>query len=766
MAIITASPVQNIEDKSKKPVIKCIQEGLEELGTGPQGVVTDSSSDNSPTVDHTVVERGSWVEGLLGCLRPVFTIINKATSNEIKASHHDDWEIPFESISDLEWLGSGAQGAVFSGKLKNETVAVKKVREQKETDIKHLRKLNHPNIVQFKGVCTQAPCYCIVMEYCPYGPLYNLLKDGEEISPERLISWAKQIASGMLYLHSNKIIHRDLKSPNVLIGEQKCVKISDFGTCRQWNEISTKMSFTGTIAWMAPEVIRNEPCSEKVDIWSYGVVLWELLTCETPYKDVDSSAIIWGVGSNSLQLPIPSSCPEGFKLLMKQCWSPKPKNRPSFKHILHHLDIAASDVITSTPEKYFRTQATWKQEVRDQMSKIETNKSNQMPRFDEVDLIKKRNDELKHAQDIRQHYERKLGRVNDLYTALATAFIELDEREREIRKLEKSLKGKKRCPKITAKMQTERYRKREEEVHCTTSLALSRELLSPQKEACGGKSSLCAQMGSNGIVQTFSIPLRPRRMRPRRAVIAADYWDLTNEYEYDAPVDMDCSTSEADRNSRRISDRTSSGISVGDRLSGSAFTSSQTQTDSTPMEIGSGASSVAESRLPSPTDSINGNVRQPDQIDTYIHDYENYNETELNCNTRLSDDDHLETLGRKVNEMILTNGNCVGIEDSSSREDDEPPHLPYSYGLRRKSAGRRPIGPGCRIRRFKCMPVTAHSDEENTSERSHSRSSTLESNPPAIPIKRSGSDRSSDSDSDEPSEATVASMVTNTFAIA
>lgn len=92
---------------------------------------------------------------------------------------------------------------------------------------------------------------------------------------------------------------------------------------------------------------------------SYGVVLWELLTCETPYNDVDSSAIIWGVGSNSLHLPIPSSCPEGFRLLVKQCWSAKPRNRPSFKHILIHLEIAAVEVLVSSPEDYFRTQVTF-----------------------------------------------------------------------------------------------------------------------------------------------------------------------------------------------------------------------------------------------------------------------------------------------------------------------------------------------------------------------------------------------------------------------
>jgi serine/threonine protein kinase len=87
-----------------------------------------------------------------------------------------------------------------------------------------------------------------------------------------------------------------------LIGNEEKIKISDFGTSRLFNDISTKMSFAGTVSWMAPEIIRNEPCSEKVDVWSYGVVLWELLTCELPYKDLDSSAIIWGIGNETLQV--------------------------------------------------------------------------------------------------------------------------------------------------------------------------------------------------------------------------------------------------------------------------------------------------------------------------------------------------------------------------------------------------------------------------------------------------------------------------------
>lgn len=93
----------------------------------------------------------SWVDGIFNCMKPVLSLIGKSSSlHEVRMRNVDDWEIPFEIISDIEWLGSGAQGAVFSGKLYNDIVAVKKVKDVRETDIRHLRKLNHENIVKFK----------------------------------------------------------------------------------------------------------------------------------------------------------------------------------------------------------------------------------------------------------------------------------------------------------------------------------------------------------------------------------------------------------------------------------------------------------------------------------------------------------------------------------------------------------------------------------------------------------------------------------------
>uniref|UniRef100_A0A3Q3AIE3 Mitogen-activated protein kinase kinase kinase 12 n=1 Tax=Kryptolebias marmoratus TaxID=37003 RepID=A0A3Q3AIE3_KRYMA len=409
-------------------------------GQEPDSSVVRSQADEARLQCQSTGGGGGFLEGLFGCLRPVWTMIGKAYSTEHKHNLDEEWEVPFEEISDLQWVGSGAQGAVFLGRLHGQEVAVKKVRNIKETDIKHLRKLKHPNIITFKGICTQAPCYCIIMEYCAQGQLYEVLRAGRKITPSLLMDWAMGIAGGMNYLHLHKIIHRDLKSPNMLITYDDAVKISDFGTSKELSDKSTKMSFAGTVAWMAPEVIRNEPVSEKVDIWSFGVVLWEMLTGEVPYKDVDSSAIIWGVGNNSLQLPVPDSCPDSFKLLLKQCWNCKPRNRPSFRQILLHLDIASADILSTPQETYFQSQAEWRDEVRHHFEKIKS-EGTCLHRLDE-ELIKRRREELRHALDIREHYERKLERANNLYMELNAIMLQLEIKEKELLKREQSLDKK------------------------------------------------------------------------------------------------------------------------------------------------------------------------------------------------------------------------------------------------------------------------------------------------------------------------------------
>ena len=116
------------------------------------------------------------------------------------------------------------------------------------------------------------PLFYIVMEYCPHGSLYDTLRKRREAKSgtkfSEVLNWLKQVANGVEYLHSNKIVHRDLKSPNILVAEDYSLKISDFGTSKELIDNSSRvMSVNGTTAWMAPEVIRSKPCSEKVDVW-------------------------------------------------------------------------------------------------------------------------------------------------------------------------------------------------------------------------------------------------------------------------------------------------------------------------------------------------------------------------------------------------------------------------------------------------------------------------------------------------------------------
>ncbi len=180
----------------------------------------------------------------------------------------------------------------------------------------------------FRGVCTQAPCYCILMEYCAQGQLYEVLRAGRKITPSLLVDWAMGIAGGMNYLHLHKIIHRDLKSPkyctlisrdpcvwmhectlypcllsvSMLITHDDLVKISDFGTSKELRDKSTKMSFAGTVAWMAPEVIRNEPVSEKVDIWYDHSLSLGLKVIKAISENKNSVLICTCWGTNKMQM--------------------------------------------------------------------------------------------------------------------------------------------------------------------------------------------------------------------------------------------------------------------------------------------------------------------------------------------------------------------------------------------------------------------------------------------------------------------------------
>ncbi|XP_055841361.1 mitogen-activated protein kinase kinase kinase-like isoform X2 [Episyrphus balteatus] len=293
-------------------------------------------------------------------------------------------EIAYEELDVQEVIGVGGFCKVHRGFYGHEEVAVKAARQGPDEDIEITREnvlqeaklfwaLKHENIVALRGVCLKPPKLCLVMEYARGGSLNRILA-GRKIPPHVLVNWAIQIACGMNYLHNEaplSIIHRDLKSSNVLIFEaidgdnleNKTLKITDFGLARELYN-TTRMSAAGTYAWMPPEVISRGTYSKSSDVWSYGVLLWELITGETPYKGFDSLSVAYGVAVNTLALPIPKTCPEAWGKLMKSCWENDPHKRPGFMDILMKLEDIARSGFTQTPQESFHTmQDGWKKEI-------------------------------------------------------------------------------------------------------------------------------------------------------------------------------------------------------------------------------------------------------------------------------------------------------------------------------------------------------------------------------------------------------------------
>ncbi|XP_061700407.1 mitogen-activated protein kinase kinase kinase 9 [Syngnathoides biaculeatus] len=315
-----------------------------------------------------------------------------ASSQEVPPLHL--LEIDFSELALEEIIGVGGFGKVYRAVWRGAEVAVKAARRDPDEDAeqtlasvrqeaKLFAMLEHANVMALLGACLRQPNLCLVMEYARGGALNRALA-GKRVPPCALVDWAVQVARGMRYLHDQAIVtilHRDLKSSNVLILERlerdddlsnKTLKITDFGLAREWQR-TTKMSAAGTYAWMAPEVIRSSTFSKGSDVWSYGVLLWELLTGEVPFRGIDGLAVAYGVAMNKLALPIPSTCPQPFARLMEGCWSSDPHSRPHFADILGQLTaIEESGFFEMPPESFCSLQDDWKLEIQEMFDQLRT----------------------------------------------------------------------------------------------------------------------------------------------------------------------------------------------------------------------------------------------------------------------------------------------------------------------------------------------------------------------------------------------------------
>jgi len=315
------------------------------------------------------------------------------------------YELDFSALRLGKRIGEGSFGKVYLATWNETPVAVKMlvdestaldqlgrpgpapVRDASSPLLAKLREeaglmasLRHPNIVQFMGLCTLPPC--VVTEYCAKGSLGDVLRLGrqgkggmaEELGWHRRLVMATDAATGMLHLHARnpQILHRDLKSANLLVDAHWKVKVSDFNLSRLLEE-STGSSTLASMnpRWLAPELLTGDSASSMSDVFAFGVVLWELLTWQLPWAKDNPWSIVHIVGNGGrLQIPTRWDLPgpdtvhfaglDDYVSLLQRCWAQNPFDRPSFNEIIIELRALQETVpaitssasgLTATPSK-------------------------------------------------------------------------------------------------------------------------------------------------------------------------------------------------------------------------------------------------------------------------------------------------------------------------------------------------------------------------------------------------------------------------------
>lgn len=285
----------------------------------------------------------------------------EATTAEAEALSKGLQTIKNDDLEEIRELGSGTYGAVYHGKWRGCDVAIKRIKAScfagrpsererliadfwKEAQI--LSSLHHPNVVSFYGVVRDGPdgSLATVTEFMINGSLKQFLrKKDRTIDRRKRVILAMDAAFGMEYLHGKNIVHFDLKCENLLVNmrdpQRPICKIGDLGLSKVKQHTLVSGGVRGTLPWMAPELLsgKSNMVSEKIDVYSFGIVMWELLTGEEPYSDMRAAAIIGGIVNNSLRPQIPSWCDPEWKSLMENCWASEPADRPSFTEISQRL---------------------------------------------------------------------------------------------------------------------------------------------------------------------------------------------------------------------------------------------------------------------------------------------------------------------------------------------------------------------------------------------------------------------------------------------
>ncbi|CAF3254103.1 unnamed protein product [Rotaria sp. Silwood2] len=204
-----------------------------------------------------------------------------------------------------------------------------------------------PNIISFYGACTEAGKYALIMEYMSLGSLYKILhEDNLELSWRERLSIAFQATTGINYLHqlTEPVLHRDIKSLNFLIErayEGYTVKACDFGLAKTRNETTHQTALDPTLVctlhWTAPEILRMAKHTDKSDVYSLGMVYWELAANAIPY-DGHQSSVVYEFVLRGDRLEIPKTTPSSFSALIKKCWAHDPNDRSNCSQLIEIIE--------------------------------------------------------------------------------------------------------------------------------------------------------------------------------------------------------------------------------------------------------------------------------------------------------------------------------------------------------------------------------------------------------------------------------------------
>ncbi|KAM5566766.1 serine/threonine-protein kinase STY13-like [Rosa sericea] len=279
-----------------------------------------------------------------------------------------EWEIDPEKLVINEPFARGTFASVHRGLYNGQSIAVKvldwgeegertkALQRDFEREVSAWYKLEHVNITKCIGATTartsklklqsnntelSSNSACVITEYLSGGTLKSyLIKYRERKLPiEDVLQLALDLARGLSYLHSKNIVHRDVKTENLLLDKNRMVKIADFGVARlEASNLSDMTGNTGTLGYMAPEVLESKPYDKKCDVYSFGICLWEICCCQMPYPNYSFSDLTSAVVYKNLRPQIPKSCPSSLAKVMKRCWDAEPSKRPEMDEVVTMLE--------------------------------------------------------------------------------------------------------------------------------------------------------------------------------------------------------------------------------------------------------------------------------------------------------------------------------------------------------------------------------------------------------------------------------------------